>query len=317
MKKNNFFLSVLKVTAVSTIAVYGFNKFIDYCSLQNSTLHEDDGNFYMWKYGKIFYRKEGTGKPLLLIHDLSHTASGKEWDNVINDLSSTRTVYVIDLLGCGRSEKPAVTYTNYLYVQLLTDFVKDVIGEKSDVLVSGESSPLIISSCSNISLFDKIIMVNPSSVSNYDIIPNSNTRIVKKIIELPIVGTFAYNILNTKNKCFEQAINEYFLKDDYTSFTYSHTMYDSAHKGGSGSKFLMASLIGLYTNLSIRRFLISLNNDLYIIGGSNEANIEESISSYKAMKANITSTIINSSRHLPQLENPKEFTSAVNKFLDN
>lgn len=49
------------------------------------------------------------------------------------------TVYTIDLLGCGRSDKPYLTYTNYLYVQLLTDFIHDVIGERPDVVTTGNS----------------------------------------------------------------------------------------------------------------------------------------------------------------------------------
>ena len=49
------------------------------------------------------------------------------------------TVYTIDLLGFGRSEKPNLTYTNYLYVQLVTDFIQNIIGEKTDIIASNES----------------------------------------------------------------------------------------------------------------------------------------------------------------------------------
>ena len=47
------------------------------------------------------------------------------------------TVYTLDLLGCGKSDKPNFTYTNFLYVQLVTDFINNVIGEKADVIVTG------------------------------------------------------------------------------------------------------------------------------------------------------------------------------------
>ena len=64
--------------------------------------------------------KKGEGTPLLLVHDLNCASSNYEWKYVVDDLSKRHTVYAIDLLGCGHSDKPKMTYTNYLYVQLLT-----------------------------------------------------------------------------------------------------------------------------------------------------------------------------------------------------
>lgn len=58
---------------------------------------------------------------------------------VCKKLEKQHTVYTIDLLGCGRSEKPYLTYTNYLYVQLITDFVKEVIKDTPTVIATGSS----------------------------------------------------------------------------------------------------------------------------------------------------------------------------------
>ena len=56
--------------------------------------------------GNIYYTKCGSGKPLLLIHDLHFASSGYEWESIREQLSRSYTVYTLDLLGCGRSEKP-------------------------------------------------------------------------------------------------------------------------------------------------------------------------------------------------------------------
>ena len=64
----------------------------------------------------------------------------------------------MDLLGCGRSEKPNLTYTNYLYVQLISDFIQSEIGHRTDVIATGSSSSLIVMACANRSeLFDLLI----------------------------------------------------------------------------------------------------------------------------------------------------------------
>jgi len=318
LKKNNIFSTLIKATGFVACGMYLFNKIIDYISTSNNTLASTENeNFYMSKHGKIFYSKNGQGSPILLIHDLTHFSCNKEWDKIISHLSQNHTVYALDLLGCGRSDKPAITYTNYMFVQIINDFINDVINKKTDIIMSGDSSPIsITTSINNSKVINKIILINPPSVSNSEIVPNNNTRMAKKILELPLVGTFIYNLINTKDKCFDISINELFTKDDYTSYTYSHTMYDASHYGNIGSKYMMASLVGLFTNLSIRRPLISLSNEILIIGGENEPHIEEIISSYRAVRPNIISTIISNSKHYPQLENPKDLLSSISKFID-
>ena len=53
--------------------------------------------------------------------------SNYEYHNLIDVLSKKYEVYSLDLLGYGLSDKPNMTYTNYLYVELLTDFIKNII----------------------------------------------------------------------------------------------------------------------------------------------------------------------------------------------
>ncbi len=76
-------------------------------------------------------------------------SSGVEWKKVAAILAEKHTVYTVDLLGCGRSEKPNITYTNFLYVQMLTDFIKHIIGEKADVVATGESVAIAVMACGN------------------------------------------------------------------------------------------------------------------------------------------------------------------------
>lgn len=316
MPKKSFLSSFIKFAAFSTAAMYAYNKFIDFQCSKNSSPDSNKGSIYSWKYGRIYYTKQGSGQPLLLIHELSHYGSGKEWDKLTEDLSSHHTVYVLDLLGCGKSDKPSVTYTNYMYVQQICDFIRDIIQGSTDIVISGRACPIaltaLLNDCSSI---NKIIMINPPSVYESEMIPDANTRISKRIMELPIIGTFLYNILNSKANCFKKAVEDYFSKDDYTSCTYSFTMYDACHKNGCGSKYVMASIIGLYTNFPVRRALSSTSKDILIIGGSNEPDMEETLSSYRDIMPNISSTIIEGVKHFPQLENPKELYSVLEKHL--
>ena len=90
------------------------NKFIfKYATINNYTFENKSENSYGWKFGNIAYSAYGdkNASPLLLIHDLNAYSSGYEWNNVIQHLSDTHYVYVLDMLGCGHSDKPHITYT--------------------------------------------------------------------------------------------------------------------------------------------------------------------------------------------------------------
>ena len=137
------------LATLGTITIHLINKTLIEMATKDSLLNSSEGNYYDWRFGKIYYRKQGNGKPLLLLHDLDAESSGVEWKKVAAILAEKYTVYTVDLLGCGRSEKPNITYTNFLYVQMLTDFIKHIIGEKADVVATGESAAIAVMACGN------------------------------------------------------------------------------------------------------------------------------------------------------------------------
>ena len=141
---------IKKLIAFTTMiggTMFTVNKLIDYlsgyCELRLNKNDNEEGEqsmfSYQWRNGTIFFQKKGSGSPLLLIHDLNPISSSYEWNQIIDELSKSHTVYTIDLLGCGKSEKPSFTYVNYIYVQLINDFIQNIIQEKTGLVVTGES----------------------------------------------------------------------------------------------------------------------------------------------------------------------------------
>ena len=121
MKENKHKLLTISILfTLATGIIYVINRVIFATAVLKNLLKSSAKNFYNWRFGNIYYQKKGQGSPLLLIHDLTVYSSAYEWSQVIDELSKEHTVYALDLLGCGRSEKPKITYTNYLYVQLLS-----------------------------------------------------------------------------------------------------------------------------------------------------------------------------------------------------
>ena len=84
---------------------------------------------------------------------------------------------MIDLPGCGRSDKLNITYTNYMFVQLVQDFIKHVIGEKSSIIATGESCSFVVGACqTDPSLIDEMIFVNPKDIKELGLIPGKRSK---------------------------------------------------------------------------------------------------------------------------------------------
>ena len=95
--------------------------------------------------------------------------------------------------------KPNLTYTNYLYVQLLSDFIKSEIGHRTDIVATGAAASLAVMACGNSpELFDRLILVNPESLLSCSMVPGKNAKLYKFILDLPIVGTLIYHIASSR-----------------------------------------------------------------------------------------------------------------------
>ena len=162
MKKNGHrLLTLAALVGTAAGVIHIANRFIDATSQLKDMLEQPHSKTYDWRFGKIFYTKQGHGTPILLIHDIMPGASGYEWNAIEKQLATEHTVYTIDLLGCGRSEKPDITYTNFVFAQLLCDFAKNVI-EGNDITILSNGSPRLLPVVSQVLLRSWLTVTIPT-----------------------------------------------------------------------------------------------------------------------------------------------------------
>lgn len=316
MKKHKL-LTLGILAGLATGVIYVCNKVIAASALIRDILDQPSGNhYYNWRFGRVYYRKIGSGKPILLVHDLLPGGSGYEWEEIEEKLSQEYTVYTLDLLGCGRSDKPKITYTNFIYVQLLCDFAKDIIGEQTDIVATGLSSSFTIMACkNNAEYFDKVMLVNPTSLVKLNEIPTNNTRTQKFLLEFPIIGTMVYHILVSKFHVEHLFMEEYMFNPFHMDRIMLDAYYEGAHMGDGSGKYLYGSLIGRYTNLNIVHGLEDVDNSIYIIGGKEEPGINDIIEDYTHYNPAIESLIIPKTKHFPHMEQPENFLEQVGVYF--
>lgn len=307
---------MLFIAGAAVTAIYAYNKFVSCTATKKQLLSKENGKIFSWKNGKIFYTKQGTGSPLLLIHDADSTASSTEWTKVIHKFKKQHTVYAVDLLGCGRSDKPGIEYTNYLYVQLIQAFVKEVIGAKTSVVASNMSTSFVImANHLDNTLFEKIILINPVSLKKLTIIPDNISKLKKSLIQLPFIGTFIYNICTNPNKIDEAFRKKYYAKPQLISSTLEDTYYEAAHTNGSNGRYLYSSMLGNYLNNNISHALKKLTTPTLIIGSNSMKGNTHILDDYHKMNFNLEIVRITNGNLYPHMEVPEKTISLIHNFL--
>lgn len=315
MKAKNKLLTLLILSAGATAAIAAVNKFIKLSATSQNLLSDPQSQCYKWRLGNIHYTKTGIGKPLLLIHDLNASSSSFEWSQVISQLSEHYTVYTVDLLGCGRSEKPNMTYTNYLYVQLISDFIKSVIGHRTNVIATGESASIPIMACANNSdLFDQIMLINPLSLHDYSQMPGKMSKYYKIAVDFPVIGTLIYHISSSRQAIAEELTMKKFLNPYSVKSNWIDSSYESAHLGSS-PKSVYSSVKCNFTKCNIVNALRKIDNSIYLIGGESVEDIADLLNEYKTFNPSIESTTIANTKYLPQLEAPGLLLDFIYTYL--
>ena len=285
------------------------------CTVKN-LLTNSENHYYDWRFGKIRYQKKGSGSPLLLVHDLTVGSSNYEYHRIINNLTENHEVYSIDLLGYGLSDKPSMTYTNNLYEQLVSDFIKNVIKRKTSIVASGESVPFVMLSChNNPEIINKLICINPQNLYLQNQIPSNQTKLMKFFLEIPILGTFTYHVITNRHTIEKMFREQYFCHPNEIKEKYILNYLEAAYAGKYYSKFAFASYVGKYMNINILHELKEINNSILMIGGEKEEDINTTIDNYKYYNAAIEEAYIPETKHLPQLEAPDEIIDQITIFL--
>lgn len=304
-------------TGVVLGAMHVVNRVVYHISTIDNLLYNKDELYYESKFGQVYYTKQGSGTPLLLIHDLNVCSSSYEWNRVIRELSKKNTVYTIDLLGCGCSDKPYLTYTNYLYVQLIEEFIENVVSEKTNIIATGHSSSIALMACNNDSSYiNKVILVNPDNLASLTKVPTSNLKIYKYLLYTPIIGTFIFNILVNKNTIRRDFKTDYFYDQTKIKERDIVTYFEASHKNNTHTKYLYSNIKSGYTNANVLNSLNKIDNSIYIIIGSSNPENELNASQYQNLLPSIEILSIDHTKYLPQLEAPDKFVETVSVIIE-
>lgn len=269
---------------------------------------------YEYSQGKINYKISGAGRPLLLLHDISSSSSMFEWFKVKNKLKRNHTLYAMDWLGCGFSDKPPITYTAFMYIQILDSFIRDIIKKPTDILASGISASYALIAREHFNVpIKKIIALNPADPSTSGLAPDLLDSIKKAFLNLPVIGTSIYNINHSWLGIDCHLKRGSSKREFHVSRETIETMIESSHIGSEDNKYLFASKYSRFIYADIRELIPDVK-DLYIIVSEDNYICRHNGEKYIRKNADIPFYMTNGSTKYPQLEYPGIFLDNLMSF---
>ncbi|MBF6592429.1 MAG: alpha/beta fold hydrolase, partial [Ktedonobacterales bacterium] len=235
-----------------------------------SVLEGEQGR-YAWMHGDIFYTVKGRGEPVVLVHGVYAGASSFEYRRVFDPLAKRFRVYAFDLLGFGLSDRPPIIYTPDLYVDLISDFVRQVVGGVDHpvrVIASTLGAAFTIrAAAQRQDLFERLVLIEPTGIEDLAGNPEEGIHIAQRwLLRTPIVGQGLYALIASRPSI------RYFLRRSYGKRTeisddlvdYYYTM---AHQ--PGARFAPASFIAGALDTPVREAYESLRLPILLLWGKN------------------------------------------------
>lgn len=279
-------------------------------SLYPDTLKDKD-LFFNSRFGDIRYRalNTGNGKPkIVLLHSLMVGGSLDEFSYLSSMLSKDFEVYAIDMLGFGYSDRPNISYNSYLYVSIITEFLNSVVKDEAVVVASGMSADFAIMKRELDDTFVKhLVLINPKGIMGTNSYGNIVTRVMKKIVFLPIIGTFISNIISSRKNIKSMLQSECFLNPNLVTNEIVESYYKFAHYKCEENRYPLSYLFASFLNVDTKNEILNTKYKTTIILGEDISEFDSYFAKEKLIKnENIDTHILPMSKTLVTKEKPIE-----------
>lgn len=147
---------------------------------------------WLWRGYRVRYTTLGSGPPVVLLHGIHAAASSFEMRQVFEPLSHSHTVFALDWLGFGKSERPAVRYDGHLYASLLADFLREIVQEPCTLVASSLSAAHAVEAArAQPASIARLVLISPTFQTSLGL----GGKLFAGLLASPLVGAAAFNVL--------------------------------------------------------------------------------------------------------------------------
>jgi pimeloyl-ACP methyl ester carboxylesterase len=273
----------------------------------------EEGGFD-WRGRRIAFTKRGSGPPILLIHSIHAAAWSYEWHDNVDYLARTNTVYTLDLLGFGRSDRPAIRYSARLYISLISDFASQVIGDACTLVATSLSGAYaIVLGARDPQRFPAIALIAPTGLVRLNRAAGIGGEAGQLAVDAPIVGTAMFNALVSR-RGIRRSLEKTYSDKSIVTDELVEIYYWTSHQ--RGARHAPAAFISGHLNIDVRQALRRLTQPALIVWGEEgaDAPVEES-RGFRTLKPDVEMAILSPAGDLPHDERPDDFNVILSTWL--
>jgi pimeloyl-ACP methyl ester carboxylesterase len=300
--------------ALGAAALYNVTASHRVAALVNQLGGESDD--LLWRGHRIAYTRHGAGSPVLLVHGIYAGASSYEWRHTVDALAERYTVFTVDLLGFGRSDRPGLRYTPSLFQALLADVMPRLGRGPCAVVASSLSAAHVVAlAARDPRPITALALIEPEGgVGELHDRASTTRRAARLLMEAPIVGTAIYNGLSSPAS-MRQFLEESYANDRLVTDELVEDYVRSARQ--PGGKHAVGALVGGRLNVDIRNALRRVRQPMLVIWGEQaRQNPVQHAHAFRVLRPDAEWALIPGAGDLPHDEHPERTNAALLRFLD-
>jgi pimeloyl-ACP methyl ester carboxylesterase len=273
----------------------------------------EEGGFD-WRGRRIAFTRRGSGPPILLVHGIHAAAWSYEWHDNVEYLARGNTVYTIDLLGFGRSDRPAIRYSARLFISLISDFVHQVVGQPCVLVATSLSGAYaIVLGARDPERFPAIALIAPTGLVRLNKPAGVTNEAGRLAVETPIVGTAMFNALVSR-RSLRYYLEKTYADNSIVTDDLVDIYYWTSHQ--RGARHAPAAFLSGHLNIDVRHALRRLTQPALLVWGEegSAAPIEE-YRGFRAIKPDMELAVLTPAGDLPHDERPNDFNVILSTWL--
>ena len=274
-----------------------------------------EAHFFRWKYGRVFFKASGaenSGLPLVFIHGVGAGASSFMWRKNFDELAKDFRVFALDLLGFGFSEKPAgASYSADLYVELITDFIREVSGYPANVIASSLGAAYAIRVADeHPELIHAMVLNGPTGSDTLNRRPGMAGAAFYGLLQSPVLGTSFYNVMASERSIRDYARDNLFYDHHRVTDRLVANLYTTSHQ--PGAQHAIAAFLSGYLNTDTRSPFSRLKQRIVLVWGKQDTTtpVEKGVS-LTELNPRSTLEVFDYCRMMPEQEQPEKFNALV------
>jgi pimeloyl-ACP methyl ester carboxylesterase len=270
---------------------------------------------YAWRGGDVVFRRLGEGPPLVLLHSFGLGHDATEWRRTAEILADEYTVFVPDLLGWGESDRPSISYDGETYLQLIEDFLADVVRRRSVVVAAGLSASYAARlAADDPGLLHALVAVGPHGVDEHSDEPDLKDSLVQRFLRMPIFGTAAVNVATSWRAVEQHLKSEVYASAERVDFPLVERHYRSCHL--PGARITLAAFLSGYLNHDVEDVLRRIQIPVWLAWGREAKSPPLPIADrWRSRIPHATLDVFDLCGNLPHAETPGLFAHRLRAFL--